>query len=213
MKRCYYILLLLISCLSTIRAEEVVRSGLHCGQIVRITATPDKGYRFVEWSDGESTNPRLIEVTEAMSVEAIFEPICGAKYIVPVVRLYDQILLVDKHSLDSLGYAIIDRDVHWYRIVGDADDIIDSEGNDVLQATGYYINESTIPAGHYYVQINVGKDDDCPETLRSTTFIVSTLGMPNAENHSPTATKFINDSMLFIRRGDNVYNIWGNIVE
>lgn len=181
--------------------------------MVRITATPEEGYRFVGWSDGDSSNPRLIEVTEAMRVEALFEPICSANYIVPVVRLYEQILLVDKHSMDSLGYNVIESNVHWYRIVGDADDINDSQGNDILQATGYYINMSTVPAGQYYVQIDMGKDGDCPDILRSSTLTIGTLGIPDTEHNTPTATKFIRDCMLYIRRGNNVYDIWGNIVE
>lgn len=206
-------MLLLISCIATTRAEETVRNGLHCGQVVRITATPDEGYRFIGWSDGESMNPRLIEVTEAMYVEALFERVCSANYIIQVERLYEQILLVDKLSLEGLGYTLIESNVHWYRIVGDADDIIESNGDDILQATGYYINESTVPAGYYYVQIDMGKDGDCPDILRSKTLTIGLLGIDDTDNRVPAATKFIRDGMLFIRRGDNVYNMWGNITE
>lgn len=178
-----------------------------------MTATPDEGYRFVGWSDGESMNPRLIEVTEAMSVEALFERICSPHYIIPVVQLYEHLLLVDKHSLDSMGYTVAEQDVQWYRIVGDADDIQEEETNDILEATGYYINENTVPAGYYYVQIDAGKDGECQQILRSKNLKVGTLGISEPTDNAPAATKFIRDCMLFIRRGDNVYDMWGNIAE
>lgn len=42
-------------------------------EIVTLTATPDKGYEFVCWSDGSTNNPRQISVTSDIELEAIFD--------------------------------------------------------------------------------------------------------------------------------------------
>ena len=38
-----------------------------------VTATPNVGYQFVKWSDGNTDNPRKIVMTEDVTLEAIFE--------------------------------------------------------------------------------------------------------------------------------------------
>ena len=38
-----------------------------------ITATPNNGYRFVQWNDGNTDNPRTIVVTEDITITATFE--------------------------------------------------------------------------------------------------------------------------------------------
>jgi hypothetical protein len=38
-----------------------------------VTATPNAGYAFVKWSDGNTDNPRKIVMTEDVTLEAIFE--------------------------------------------------------------------------------------------------------------------------------------------
>jgi len=43
--------------------------------ILHLTATPDNGYRFVEWMDGNETNPRNLELTSAVTIYATFEQI------------------------------------------------------------------------------------------------------------------------------------------
>ena len=39
---------------------------------VTCTATPDRGYYFVKWADGNTDNPRTIELTQDTTMEAIF---------------------------------------------------------------------------------------------------------------------------------------------
>lgn len=39
-----------------------------CGQTATITATADAGYEFEKWSDGNTDNPRVIEVNSELSV-------------------------------------------------------------------------------------------------------------------------------------------------
>ena len=38
-----------------------------------LTATPAEGYKFVQWSDGVTNNPRTMTITKDVSLEAIFE--------------------------------------------------------------------------------------------------------------------------------------------
>ncbi len=43
------------------------------GAVVTLTVTPDECYRFTGWSDGNTDNPRLVEVTAAANYVAQFE--------------------------------------------------------------------------------------------------------------------------------------------
>ena len=43
------------------------------GTVATITATPNEGYRFVSWNDGNTDNPRTITVTEDATYISTFE--------------------------------------------------------------------------------------------------------------------------------------------
>ncbi len=61
------------------------------GSSTQITATPDSGYEFAHWSDGNTQNPRTVTVNSNMSLSATFE-----KTEIPV----------EKHTLSlSAGYG------------------------------------------------------------------------------------------------------------
>lgn len=45
------------------------------GKSVTLTATPNTGYKFVKWSDGDTNNPRTVTVTGAATYTAQFEPV------------------------------------------------------------------------------------------------------------------------------------------
>ncbi len=49
---------------------------------MQLTATPDYGYHFVKWSDGNTDNPRTITLTQDTTFEAIFakNPVITYKY-------------------------------------------------------------------------------------------------------------------------------------
>ena len=51
------------------------------GTEVTITATPNQGYRFVSWNDGNTDNPRTITVTEDATYIATFEENVGIENI------------------------------------------------------------------------------------------------------------------------------------
>jgi hypothetical protein len=45
------------------------------GETVTITATANEHYYFAQWSDGMTSNPRVITVTGDMTYTAVFEPV------------------------------------------------------------------------------------------------------------------------------------------
>ena len=45
-----------------------------CGNTVSITATPTTGYHFMQWQDGNTDNPRQVEVNASTSYTASFAP-------------------------------------------------------------------------------------------------------------------------------------------
>ena len=45
------------------------------GQQVSITVVPEPGFRFTQWSDGNTDNPRIVTVTQDMSFATVFEQI------------------------------------------------------------------------------------------------------------------------------------------
>jgi len=49
-------------------------SGIfYYGDEITLTASPSEGYAFVRWSDGSTDNPRLLTVSSALDLSAIFE--------------------------------------------------------------------------------------------------------------------------------------------
>ena len=57
------------------------------GEVIAISATPNYGYSFIQWSDGNTENPRTVTVAEDVSFEAVFAPnkysvyvTCNTKY-------------------------------------------------------------------------------------------------------------------------------------
>ena len=50
------------------------------GSTITLTATPDAGYKFVEWDDHNTENPREIVVTADVTLKALFEELPPAQY-------------------------------------------------------------------------------------------------------------------------------------
>ena len=53
------------------------------GKTVTLTATPKDGYRFKQWSDGNTENPRTVTITEGMNLKAEFEILVFTINVVP----------------------------------------------------------------------------------------------------------------------------------
>ena len=53
------------------------------GKTVTLTATPKDGYKFKQWSDGNTENPRTVTITEGMNLKAEFEILVFTINVVP----------------------------------------------------------------------------------------------------------------------------------
>ena len=58
-------------------------NGANVGETVTLTATPKEGYRFKQWSDGNTENPRTVTITEGMNLKAEFEILVFTINVVP----------------------------------------------------------------------------------------------------------------------------------
>ena len=45
------------------------------GNLITLVATPNTGYEFIQWSDGNTENPRVVTVSEDATYEALFEKV------------------------------------------------------------------------------------------------------------------------------------------
>ena len=152
-KHILVLLALLIAGVGPLWAQDAELGGLHCGDIVTITATPDPGYQFSHWSDGNTDNPRDIEITEAVELTAIYEPVCRQDQ-VPTVWLYNQLMMVNVDSLQRMGYTFSEQNVTWYRIVGD-NDATSAQNDDERLGTGYYYNLKPEQIGLFYAAVDI----------------------------------------------------------
>ena len=60
-------------CLILIISLLAQLSPFHCGETVRVTAKPNPGYRFVEWSDGVKEAERDVVLYSDSTLTARFE--------------------------------------------------------------------------------------------------------------------------------------------
>ncbi len=57
--------------------QTAVKDDVHCGDQVQIQATPQAGYEFVQWEDGNTENPRIITMDATLNdavYTAVFQP-------------------------------------------------------------------------------------------------------------------------------------------
>lgn len=188
MRKHFAILLLLLLPL-VLPAQTLVERDIACGKQIRVVATPKPGYHFVEWSDGVTDNPRWIDMYADSALVAYFAPNCK-RPIVPVVPMYDWMLMLDKPALNQMGFNPAEDEVHWYRVVNERDDIGATKRDDELVHVGYYltVNHTATNAGKYYAEIIVNVPDTfllCSDTLRSNSWTFE--GMESIYNISSSA--------------------------
>lgn len=86
------------------------------GETVTLTAIPESGYRFVQWSDGNTENPRQIVVTEDLTLTAEFTEDSGVDMVEEsTMRIYvsDHVLHVENvdgnyQVYTSMGQLVYD---------------------------------------------------------------------------------------------------------
>ncbi len=69
------------------------------GDTITLQAVADEGYRFVSWTDGDRSNPRLVVVTGDSSFAPRFTP---SVYFVTVVSDFDTLTVLPVHFRDSI---------------------------------------------------------------------------------------------------------------
>lgn len=83
------------------------------GEQVTVSAMPNEGYEFVQWSDGNTDNPRSWIVTEDVSLSAIFQPVtalpqttAASQETQKVVKDGQVLILRNGKAYDMLGQEI-----------------------------------------------------------------------------------------------------------
>lgn len=198
----------------------MAQDSFDCGEQVIVQAQPLPGYRFVRWSDGDTSALRTIDLKQDTAIEAIFAPECTDK-LAQVDRVYDWLMVVNKNKLLSEGWlnseAEEDR-VKWYHIVDVIDDIglhnVADPTCDELVMSGFSL---TLSSGanwqEYYAEVLIDEDKAaaaylCHPILRGFPGVHSDLP------YTPTPLllypqKIFKDGMIYIKRNETLYTIDG----
>lgn len=128
------------------------------GDTVTLTATPANGYRFVQWQDGNTDNPRTIVVTGTRTYIATFEAI-PVQYTITVMSndtsygtvsgggTYEEGTTIQLTATPNSGY----RFVSWN------DSNTDNPRSITVNADATYIATfEAIPPTQYTVSLNIG---------------------------------------------------------
>lgn len=166
------LLYILFAALSVpIRAIEVP-----CGTWIELRANPVADWHFDHWSDGDTSAVRQVEVLGDAHYIAFFAPNCGDYPALPVVALYDWLIMLDIRTIQSKGYYFGEEAVTWYRVRGAPDTMEDgASADDERVGTGYSltIDKSFLGTGDYYASVDVSSSPSgvlCTDLMRS--FIV-----------------------------------------
>ncbi len=99
----------------TLSAENGTVSGAgtyNYGDTISISATPNEGYHFTQWSDGNTENPRTITVSEDLELQALFEMNTDiASSAVTAVNIYahHNVIVVENATADIYVYDAMGR--------------------------------------------------------------------------------------------------------
>ncbi len=181
--------------------SQTVELPTLCGDTVVLTATPDKGYHFSHWSDGDTSATRRIIVDGSTTYTAYFEPNCGDYAELPLVNKYDWVLMLNLRLLrDTMGYTLYPEGVKWYRVVGEVDKIRDpndpdppgdppntSDPPDTYLGSGYSftLDKNLQLTGDYYAVVDLigGEGTLCSGLSR--TQVISFMSPSDIKNESP----------------------------
>lgn len=167
-----------------------------CGEWYELRATPMEDWHFDHWSDGDTSAVRQVEVLGDAHYIAFFAPNCGDYAALPVVSLYDWLLMLDVRTIQAKGYFFGEQNVTWYRVRGAPDKIDGSSGkDDERMATGYYltIDQSFKGTGDYYAIVDVSGSPSgllCTGLMRSELVrYTSSLAPPKLPMLEPTIVR------------------------
>jgi hypothetical protein len=147
-----------------------------CGTWIELRASSVDDWHFDHWSDGNTDAVRQVEVLGDAHYVAYFAPNCGDYPALPVVALYDWLILLDVRSINAKGYYFGEEAVTWYRVRGAPDKLTDgASADDERVGIGYSltIDQSFLGTGDYYASVDVSSSPSgvlCTDLMRS--FIV-----------------------------------------
>lgn len=75
---------LILSSLSVVAANDATQN-VKCGDVITLTATPTAGYKFRQWQDGNTDNPRTVTISATTNIweyQATFE---AASYTITIL--------------------------------------------------------------------------------------------------------------------------------
>ena len=166
-----------------------------CGTWLTLRATAVEDWHFERWSDGNTDSVRLIEITSDTTLYAHFAPNCGDYAALPVVSLYDWLLMLDVKTIQAKGYFFAENNVTWYRVRGAPDKIEEDVGkDDEILTTGYYltIDRSFKGTGDYYAIVDVSGSPSgllCTSLMRSELVHYTSSAAPPAPLLEPTMVR------------------------
>ena len=108
-----------------------------------LTATANPCYEFVSWNDGNTENPRYINLTSDTNLIAIF------------AEIVDNSSLLDMENITLSFYPNPTKDEISFSTRIDAVEVIELSGKVVMKAENTEkINISALPAGAYYLKLH-----------------------------------------------------------
>lgn len=197
-----------------------------CGERVQIKAEPLPGYRFVQWSDGDTDSVRIVDIDGDQDIEltAIFEPKCRELQ-APVDRVYDWLLVVNRQELLAQGWLTTeasDDSVRWYRIVEPIDPIgvhlVSDSTCDPMVMRGFSLSLKDGESWQdYYAEVNVDADKAlseymCTTILRGFPLVRSDLPYSSTPL-LPSTKKYEQDGVIYILRANQLYTLYGVPIE
>ena len=114
--------------------EQLISSGrstdYDSGSTVKLTAIPDSGWSFLNWTgDFDGTdNPIEVNISEAKSITANFEQL-NAIYLDDngvTIKAYDFAVVGDVYELDGVSYTVVDNDL-LESMIDNEDDRVDND--------------------------------------------------------------------------------------
>lgn len=144
-----------------------------CGTWIELRANSVADWHFDHWNDGDTSAVRQVEVTGDAHYVAYYAPNCGDYPALPVVTLYDWLIMLDMKSINAEGYFFGEEAVTWYRVRGAPDKLTDgASADDERMGTGYSltINQSFLGTGDYYASVDVSSSPSgvlCTDVMRS----------------------------------------------
>lgn len=208
-----------------------------------ITAEPAEGYRFVQWSDGETDNPRvlIVEAGKDISIDAQFEQI--PRYTVTFLDWDDEVLKIEKVYEGESATAPEDVYREGYTFTGwDSWDWTDVQCDLILKAQ-FEINTYTVRFFDIDEEllekqiVNWNEAATAPEApeVEGYTFTGwseyfdhvtcdidvyalyelnnSEQGIDEVQRDNVQGTKVLKDGQLFIERNGKTYNALGAEVQ